>query len=173
MVQSIEKKIDTWSISVKLAGSIRHQHKLCFILIFLKAPMCCKRCLSSLMVFVSTWTQVYIDTWIIFKLLHFSILSSMHLNIQHIIQVASLTKSREEGGKGRCILPCLSLADYCLLSPFKCTMSHFTTGCFVLSWQRKGEAKKLDHLDLQHSVSWVVVNHGQQQAESEQATQQL
>lgn len=67
------------------------------------------------------------DTWIILKLLHFKHTLDNDLNIWHIIQVASLTKRRGERDKGRCIVPCWSLADYWVLSPFKCTMSHSFT----------------------------------------------
>lgn len=81
------------------------------------------------------------DTWITLKLLHSKHTLDNNLNIWHIIQVASLTKRRVEGEKGRCIVPCWSLADYWVLSPFKCTVSHSTTWilCSFLAQEGGGQ----------------------------------
>lgn len=95
------------------------------------------------------------------------------LNIWRIIQVASFTKRRVEGEKGRCSVPCWSLADHWVLSPFKqCRIP--PPGFFALSWHRKGEAKRLFHLGLQHAlVSGRVTGNDGQQAEPRQATGQF
>lgn len=137
----------TWSSSVTLAGRTGHQHNLCFIHIFPKAPMCCKLGLNSLMVLVSRWTQVHIDTWIIWKLFHSKQTLDNTLNIPHTIQVSRLTKRRGEGEKGRWIYLVGHLLTYYLISPFKCTVSHPTTWILCSFLAKEGGAS--------HEMAWT------------------
>lgn len=133
------------SVSAPLAGRTGQPHNLCFTQIILKALACCTLCIS-LVLFVSTWTQVHMDAGILLKGFHSQHTLGNNLNILHLIQVASLTK-RRGGGKGRCILPCWSLGDL-PTSPLNCTMTHSTTRIFCSFLARKGEVKACSRFDL-------------------------
>ena len=106
------------------------------------------------MVLVSRWIQVHTDTWISWKLLHSKkTLDNNTLNILHIIQVASLTKRRGEGEKGKWIYLASHLLTYCLISPFKCTVSHPTTWILYPFLVKEGAVKPRDGLDWQGDLS--------------------
>ena len=147
----------TWSSSVTLAGHTWHQYNLCFTRTFLKAPTSCKLCLHSLMVLVSRRTQVHTDTWVSWKLLHSKqTLDSNSWNILHVIQVASLTKRRGGGEKGKRIYLASHLLTYCLISLFKRTAFHPTTWILCSSLAKEGAVKPWDGLGWQGDLSLAV-----------------
>lgn len=97
------------------------------------------------MVLVSRWTQAHTDTWVSWKLLHSKqTLDNNTLNILHIIQVASLTKRRGEGEKGKRIYLASHLLTYFFISLFKRTVFHPTTWILRSFLAKKGAVKPWD-----------------------------
>lgn len=107
------------------------------------------------MVFVSMWTQVHMNTWML-KRLHVKHTIDNNLNIQTHNSNSQCYKKkgrrRERKVQFTLLVTCSLLSTLTILNA-QCPTS--PPGFFVLSWQKKGEAKKLDGLDLQHAVFWL------------------